>query len=563
MCFHSNNEEHNDKDIACLHSDHISEDRISDSKVINWISSVPESSSALKAQDADSQLSNDSWLSIIFSPAVKHLIAGGVAGAVSRTVVSPLERMKILFQVQGPEPASYRGIIPTIAKIWREEGWVGMLRGNGTNVIRIVPYSATQFASYEKYKRLLLEEGKSELDAPRRLTAGALAGITSVSCTYPLDIVRTRLSVQSASLSIKEVENKLPGIWKTMKIIYHTEGGIVALYRGLSPTLMGVAPYVALNFHSYEVLRKYFTPKGQTSPPVAQKLLCGALAGTFAQTITYPLDVLRRRMQVTGMPGVAYKYTSTWDALEKLIAQEGIKGLYKGMVPNYLKVAPAIGTILIEKIIFMFHFSNIAKRGIPRVSLTAGLRPTFCPLVPQISRNFSSTLLQRYPIEQNNKPPKPQPQKPLKTVTAKPKAPKPTILDYTANLFLLTEIVRGMCPRFRGEHALRRYPTGEERCIACKLCEVVCPALAITIEAEARDDGSRRTTRYDIDMTKCIYCGLCQEACPVDAIVEGPNFEFSTETREELLYNKEKLLANGDKWEPEIAKNLEANQYYV
>jgi solute carrier family 25 phosphate transporter 23/24/25/41 len=91
------------------------------------------------------------------------------------------------------------------------------------------------------------------------------------------------------------------------------------------------------------VLRKYFTPKDQTSPPVAKKLLCGALAGTFAQTITYPLDVLRRRMQVTGMPGVAYKYNSTWDALKKLVAQEGIKGLYKGMVPNYLKVAPAIG----------------------------------------------------------------------------------------------------------------------------------------------------------------------------------------------------------------------------
>ncbi|KAG7091071.1 hypothetical protein E1B28_010128 [Marasmius oreades] len=321
----------------------------------------------------------------VFSPEVaSYFIAGGCAGAASRTVVSPLERLKIIQQVQPKGSTQYKGVWRSLVRMWKEEGFKGYMRGNGINCLRIVPYSAVQFTTYEQLKKWFTR-GSRELDTPKRLASGALAGITSVCSTYPLDLVRARLSIATASIPVN-VLHTLPKasemlasavppnakqptntpkltnamhtvaagarnyhpseltIWGMTLKILREEGGIRGLYRGLVATAFGVAPYVGINFAAYEVLRGVLTPPGKNS--VARKLLCGALAGSISQTLTYPFDVLRRKMQVAGMKssGLGIKYTGAIDALVGTLRNEGVTGLYRGLWPNLLKVAPSIAT---------------------------------------------------------------------------------------------------------------------------------------------------------------------------------------------------------------------------
>ncbi|QRW24279.1 mitochondrial carrier protein [Rhizoctonia solani] len=293
-----------------------------------------------------------------------YFVAGGIAGAASRTVVSPLERLKIILQVQPTGPNSaYVGVWPSLAKMWREEGWRGMMAGNGINCLRIVPYSAVQFTTYEKLKKIIPTITPPILPTAiylGRLLAGALAGITSVTTTYPLDLVRSRLSIASASIRIPTPaaaptpppapapapmptasaqvigaqgrrtmstllqhpspvpghpparRQPVPSMWGMTLKVMREEGGIRGLYRGLIPTAVGVAPYVGINFAAYERLRQIMTPD-----PTVVGMQSGVLG---------------------------YKYNGAIDALQTIVRVEGMQGLYRGLWPNLLKVAPSIAT---------------------------------------------------------------------------------------------------------------------------------------------------------------------------------------------------------------------------
>ncbi|GAA5856357.1 hypothetical protein JCM8547_000884 [Rhodosporidiobolus lusitaniae] len=279
-------------------------------------------------------------------PPASAFLAGAAAGAASRTVVSPLERLKIILQVQGAS-TQYRGVWHGLVKMWKEEGIKGYLRGNGINVLRIAPYSAVQFSTYELCKGALISV-EGTIGTPERLLAGSIAGMASVCSTYPLDLVRSRLSVESASLGMKEgrTDGKSTGIVRMTLKIMREEGGVKALYRGLVVTSSGVMPYVAFNFASYELLKQWISGGDPSNPPgTFGKLACGAVAGAISQTLTYPADVLRRRMQMVGLKSEAlgYQYKGAWDAIFTIIRTEGVRGLYKGIWPNLLKCGPAMG----------------------------------------------------------------------------------------------------------------------------------------------------------------------------------------------------------------------------
>lgn len=260
----------------------------------------------------------------------RMFFAGGLAGAIARTATAPLDRIKLLFQVQavassGTSATAYTGVGQAASKIIREEGVRAFWKGNGTNIIRIFPYSAAQLAANDQYKRLVADPSTGELTVPRRLIAGACAGMTATALTHPLDTVRLRLALPNSGYN---------GMGHAIVTMVRTEG-VISLYKGLVPTLVGVAPYAALNFASYDMLKRWAYDGGHIQQSTVSNLLMGATAGTVAATVCYPLDTVRRRMQ---MKGSVYK--NQLDALRTIWATEGYRGFYRGWAANTLKVVP-------------------------------------------------------------------------------------------------------------------------------------------------------------------------------------------------------------------------------
>ncbi|XP_044737839.1 graves disease carrier protein homolog [Chrysoperla carnea] len=280
----------------------------------------------------------------------KNLFAGGVAGMCSKTTVAPLDRVKILLQAHNSHYATY-GAISGLRRIIKHESVLALYKGNGAQMVRIFPYAATQFTAFEIYKKYFgrVMKTTSHLD---KFVAGSMAGVTAVTLTYPLDTIRARLAFQITG------EDIYSGIIHTAVSIFKDEGGIRALYRGFLPTLMGMVPYAGFSFYCFEMF-KYtcmtYAPKWTAKPcprntgglvlTVPAKLLCGGFAGAVAQSIAYPLDVTRRRMQLALMIPSTRKFgaLSMSKTLVLIYKENGIvRGLYRGMSINYMRAIPMV-----------------------------------------------------------------------------------------------------------------------------------------------------------------------------------------------------------------------------
>ncbi|GAB5364260.1 hypothetical protein AAMO2058_000954600 [Amorphochlora amoebiformis] len=264
----------------------------------------------------------------------EYLVAGGIAGMVARTCVAPIERVKILYQIQkgSVNSVSYFALGPRLV---REEGIASLWKGNSAAVIRVIPYTAIQFASYEFYKDAF---NKGIFPSASSLFAGSCAGLTAVACTYPLDTVRARMALQLEGGANTAYRGVLDALFTISR-----EEGIPALYHGISATMIGVAPYAGIKFGSYELMKKGMRDVlgvEEKDLPTVLRVAAGSSAGLFALTFIYPFDVIRRRYQ-THRGGS--KYPSVWAALTTILREEGIsRGLYRGLSLNYIKTLPNV-----------------------------------------------------------------------------------------------------------------------------------------------------------------------------------------------------------------------------
>ncbi|KAG1665863.1 Graves disease carrier protein [Nymphon striatum] len=276
---------------------------------------------------------------------VKSFIAGGVAGMCAKTVVAPLDRVKILLQAQSKH---YRhlGVVSGIVGIVKKESVLGLYKGNKTQMVRIFPYAAIQFMTFENSQKIF-QGFLGEKSRMATFMAGSLAGVTAATATYPLDVVRARFAFQVTG------EHMYSGIFNTLSTMFKKEGGIRGLYRGFSPTFIGMIPYAGLSFYCFDWLKKLLLSKfpqtfGKKSSSsggiiliVPAKILCGAFAGAIAQTAGYPFDVARRKMQLSMFPGMN-KFSKNFVTTIYIVFKEHgiVKGLYRGMSINFIRVVP-------------------------------------------------------------------------------------------------------------------------------------------------------------------------------------------------------------------------------